>query len=84
MIPITENGRKQFWEPGLVMIYLSFKVSIENCVKLNQETPPPPSPPAWTINGLFQRQRWGNFREMGRSAYGLFRAHGYHLATELN
>ena len=30
----------------------------------------------------FQRQRWGNFWEMGWSAYGLFRAHRYHL--ELN
>ena len=36
---------------------------------------------------LFQRQRWGNFRETGWSAYGLFRAHRYHLElnwTELN
>ena len=30
----------------------------------------------------FQRQRWGNFWETGWSAYGLFRAHRYHL--ELN
>ena len=30
----------------------------------------------------FQRQRWGNFWETGRNAYGLFRAHRYHL--ELN
>ena len=30
----------------------------------------------------FQRQRWGNLREMGWSVYGLFRAHRYHL--ELN
>ena len=30
----------------------------------------------------FQRQRWGNFWEMGWSAYGLFQAHIYHL--ELN
>ena len=27
----------------------------------------------------FQRQRWGNFWETGWSAYGLFRAHRYHL-----
>ena len=32
----------------------------------------------------FQRQRSGNFREAGWSAYGLFRAHKYHLWTELN
>ena len=30
----------------------------------------------------FQRQRWGNFRETGWSAHGLFKAHRYHL--ELN
>ena len=30
----------------------------------------------------FERQRWGNFWETGWSAYGLFRAHRYHL--ELN
>ena len=30
----------------------------------------------------FQRHRWGNFGETGWSAYGLFRAHRYHL--ELN
>ena len=33
----------------------------------------------------FQRQRWGNFWETGWSAYGLFRAHRYHLElTERN
>ena len=40
----------------------------------------------WTLEP-FQRQRWGNFYEMGWSAYGLFRAHRYHLElnwTELN
>ena len=31
---------------------------------------------------LFQRQRWGNFWEMGWSTCGLFRAHRYHF--ELN
>ena len=31
---------------------------------------------------LFQRQRWGNFRETWWSAYGLFQAHRYHI--ELN
>ena len=30
----------------------------------------------------YQRHRWGNFRETGWSAYGLFRAHIYH--AELN
>ena len=30
----------------------------------------------------FQRRHWGNFWETGWSAYGLFRAHRYHL--ELN
>ena len=36
---------------------------------------------------LFQRQRWGNFWKTGCSAYGLFRAHKYHLElnwTQLN
>ena len=36
---------------------------------------------------LFQRQLWENFWETGWSAYGLFRAHRYHLElnwTELN
>ena len=28
---------------------------------------------------LFQKQRWGNSRETGWSAYGYFRAHWYHL-----
>ena len=35
----------------------------------------------------FQRQRWGNFWQTVWSAYGLFRAHSYHLElnwTELN
>ena len=35
----------------------------------------------WTLE-LFQRQCWGNFWEMGLSAYGLFWAHRYHF--ELN
>ena len=33
---------------------------------------------------LFQRQRWGNFRETRWSAYGLFRAHRYHLELNWN
>ena len=32
---------------------------------------------------VFQGQRWGNFCETGWSAYGLFRAHGYHLELSL-
>ena len=32
---------------------------------------------------VFQWQRWGNFCETGWSAYGLFRAHGYHLELSL-
>ena len=40
-----------------------------------------PSSIRWTLES-FQRQHWGNFWEMGWSAYGLFWAHRYHL--ELN
>ena len=32
---------------------------------------------------VFQGQRWGNVCKTGRSAYGLFRAHGYHLELSL-
>ena len=37
-----------------------------------------------TASESFQRQRWGNFWEMGRSASGLFWAHRSHLEVELN
>ena len=41
-----------------------------------------PSSVRRTLLEPFQRRHWGNFREMGWSAYGCFRAHRYHV--ELN
>ena len=34
--------------------------------------------------GLFQRQHWGNFWEMGWSTHGLFPLHRYHLGLNTN